>query len=74
MKNVIVRLSEPEDGFMTSREPLTTMQAVLKMPDDPVSEMKAVVSEEGVKNHIQREYLTLFNMVANLPAKRSVRR
>lgn len=44
------------------------MQAVLEVPDDAVAQVKAVLSENRIQNHVERKNLAVLNVVADLPA------
>ena len=48
------------------------MQAVFEMPDDAVAQLHAVILEHRVKNGVQRKNFAVLNMIANLPANRSL--
>ena len=44
------------------------MQAVFKVPDDPVAKFQAVGDEVGVKEDVEGENLPLVDVIADLPA------
>jgi hypothetical protein len=47
------------------------MQAVAKVPDDAISQLKPERLEDRVQDGVQREYFAPINMVPDLPADRA---
>jgi hypothetical protein len=37
------------------------------MPDDPISQVQAVLLENRVENHVERKYLASVHVIADLP-------
>ncbi|OIP18415.1 MAG: hypothetical protein AUK51_04555 [Comamonadaceae bacterium CG2_30_59_20] len=44
------------------------MQAMLKVPDNSISQLQTIFLKNGVKNDIQRNNLSFVYKIANLPA------
>lgn len=44
------------------------MQAMLKMPDNAISKLKAVIFEDAIKDNIEWENLAIVYVVSDLPA------
>jgi len=42
------------------------------MPNNTVSECKAMIFKNMIKNYIEWKYFTILNMVSDLPAKRAI--
>ena len=59
---------EPKDRLVPSGKTLRAMEDVFEMPDDPISELQAMCFENRIKHCAERNYLTVVNMIANLPA------
>src|SRR5687767_10025740 len=53
VEGVVLRFCEPKNGLVSSGQALRTMQAVFKMPDDPVSQLQTMVFEDSIEDHVQ---------------------
>lgn len=73
IKDVIVRLCEPDDGFVPTRISAATMQPVLKVPNDAIPHPKTEIREDGVQDGIQRNDGASINVVSYLPANTALR-
>ena len=65
---VIIRLRPPVNGFVTTRQSSCTVQSVTKVPNDPVAELEAMITEDGIQKRIDRYDLSIYDIVSNLPA------
>ena len=45
------------------------MQAVAEVPDDAIAMMQLMCTEDRCKLNIERQYLTVIDIVSNLPAQ-----
>lgn len=72
IEEVILRLCEPDDGFVSARESATAMESVLEVPDDTIPHPKSKVRENGVKHGVQRYYGSAVNVITDLPANAAI--
>jgi hypothetical protein len=70
IKNIIVRLRKPQDGFITAGETALAMQAVFECPNNTVPKFQAETFADSVNINVEREDLAVgTHMVAHLPAQ-----
>jgi len=71
IKCVAIAFSEPENGFVTTRESLATVETVFKVPHDSIAELKAVPLKVSVHDYVEREdFLSLLTsgyVIPHLP-------
>ena len=72
IEEVMIALGVPYDGFVTARKTFRAVQAVFKMPDDPVSHFHSQALEDRVQENIQRQDRSVFDIIANLPANGAI--
>lgn len=65
---VIVSPRPPVDRFVSAREPLGAVKAVAETPDDSVAELEALRLKDGIENRVERDDLSVFHIIADLPA------
>lgn len=73
VEEIVVRLREPVDRLVSARKASPAMEAVLEMPDDPISHLEVEVPEYRVEHGVERDDGSLFDIVAYLPTYVSVR-
>src|SRR5688500_14485441 len=54
VEGVIVRFCEPQDRLVAARKAPRTMQTVLKMPDDAISELESMFEEKWIERDVER--------------------
>jgi len=64
---VAIRLRVPKHDLVPAREASPRMQAVSKVPDDAVAELKVVALEDRCKHDIERQDLAIGDVVPYLP-------
>src|ERR1035438_1130998 len=64
---VVVGFGVPENDFVPAAEAALVVQAMAEVPDDPVAQGQAVLPKYWVELNVERHYLAVVNVVANLP-------
>src|SRR5579885_391198 len=72
VKRVVLRFCEPQNRFVSTRQSLRTMEAMLDMPNDAIAQMQSVVFENPIQNNVEREDLPILHVIADLPADRAL--
>jgi hypothetical protein len=73
IKNIIVCLRKPQDGFISPGESALAMQAVFECPNDAVSKFQAETLADSVNINVEREdFAVVTHVIANLPAQTPV--
>lgn len=72
IEKVIVGLRIPKDHFIAALESTPRMQAMTKMPDDPVAHLQPVRFEYRSELDVQRDDLAVVNKIPDLPAQGAI--
>lgn len=68
IEDIVVRLGEPQQGFVSARKPLVRMETEIESPDDPVPQLEPVTDEHAVKMVVERNHLAVTYEITDLPA------
>ena len=70
---VVVVLRPPVDGLVPPGQSPCGVKAVPEVLDDPVAELEPLVPEHGIEDGVERDYLSVVDVVSDLPADRPLR-
>ena len=71
IKRILIRFGEPEDRLISAGKPFFALQAMSKMPYNPVSEVQAQLLEQRIEKDVEGDHLAEWaSCVPDTPAMR----
>src|SRR6266571_6387079 len=67
VEGVFLRLCKPEKDLISAGKSISCVQAMIKVPDDPVSQLHAETLEDRVEMDVQRKHLPCIDIISDLP-------